>query len=357
MRLLKGKWMLVALVVSMVVSSVAFGATDEPKQEMTLKWSYGGAPSGYTAEGMKWAIEEISRRTGGKIKGAVYFSTLFDERDVFSSVGKRVADVAFAPGYFTVPKNPYYSTVELPGPFTDPWVLGRAEHEMLMNDPRVRAEFDRFNTVCFSAHCCGIQVIVNRKVINSLKDLKGARIRAAGGVWVNLSKEVGMVPVAMPPAEVYDALSKGVIDAAQTDVLTVQMLKWEEVARSFLLPGPGNMAPNGWIMNKDLWNSLPKSTRDVFLQVGNEFNEWESREQVRRQDAFLKQCETKGIRILRSTAEEKSEFEAAGATVREAWFKEWDSKGFETRAFYEDLMKLAAKYQQEVAKKGYPWGK
>ena len=357
MRLLKNKWMLAALVVSLVVSSVAFGATDEPKQEMTLKWSYGGAPSGYTAEGMKWAIEEISRRTGGKIKGAVYFGTLFDERDVFSSIGKRVADVAFAPGPFTVPKNPYFATVELQGPVTDPWALGRAENEMLMNDPRVRAEFNGFNTVCFAAHCCGTQIIVSKKVINSVNDLKGARVRAPGAVWVNLSKELGMVPVAMPPIEVYDALGKGVIDAAIAEVLAVPMLKWEEVTKSFLLPGVGNMAPIAWIMNKDLWNSLPQSARDVFVQVGNELNEWESREQIRREGTFLKQCESKGIRVLRSTAEEKSKFEAAARAVREAWFKEWDSKGLETRAFYEDLMKLAAKYQQEVAKKGYPWGK
>jgi TRAP-type C4-dicarboxylate transport system substrate-binding protein len=357
MRLLKGKWMLAVLVVSLIVSPVAFGVADEPKQEMTLKWSYGGAPSGYTAEGMKWAIEEITRRTGGKIKGAVYFGTLFDERDVFSSIGKRVADVAFAVGYFTVPKNPYFSTVELQGPVTDPWVLGRAESEMLMNDPRVRAEFDGFNTVCFATHCCGTQIIVTKKVINSVSDLKGARVRAPGACWVNLSKGIGMVPVAMPPIEVYDALGKGVIDAAITEVLAVPMLKWEEVSKTFLLPGIGNMAPIAWVMNKDLWNSLPKSTRDVFLQVGNELSEWESREQIKREGAFLKQCEAKGIRILRSTAEEKSEFEAAARAVREAWFKEWDSKGLETKAFYEDLMKLVAKYQQEVAKKGYPWGK
>jgi TRAP-type C4-dicarboxylate transport system substrate-binding protein len=357
MRLLKGKWMLLALAVSLVFSSVAFGSPDEPKQVMTLKWSYGGAPSGYTAEGMKWAIEEINKRTGGKIKGATYFSTLFDERDVFSSVGKGVADVAFAPGYFTVPKNPYLATVELQGPVIDLWALGRAENEMLMNDPRVRAEFDRFNTFAFAAHCCGTQVIVSRKVIDSLNDLKGARIRAAGAGWVKLCKEIGMVPVSMPPTEVYDALGKGVIDASHTDVLTVQMLKWEEAAKSFLLPGLGNMAPIVWVMNKDLWNSLPKSIRDVFLQVGDELNEWESREQIKREGAFLKQCEAKGIRVLRSTAEEKSKFEAGAAAVREAWFKEWDSRGLETKAFYENLMKLVAKYQQEVATKGYPWGK
>lgn len=53
-----------------------------------------------------------------------------------------------------------------------------------------------------------------RKEIKSLADIQGLRIRVTG-LGAEIYKRLGAVPVAIPPAEVYPALERGVIDAVE----------------------------------------------------------------------------------------------------------------------------------------------
>src|SRR5690606_3264232 len=60
-----------------------------------------------------------------------------------------------------------------------------------------------------------------REKADRLDDLKGKRVRTGGGLMSDISKELGMVGVLLPPTAVYESGSTGVIDGA---MLTLETL-------------------------------------------------------------------------------------------------------------------------------------
>src|SRR4029450_9455373 len=58
--------------------------------------------------------------------------------------------------------------------------------------------------------------VFSRKPVKSINDLKGMKVRISGAVIGQTVRELGVVPVLMPPNEVVEAMGRGTIDATTT---------------------------------------------------------------------------------------------------------------------------------------------
>ncbi|RAI24717.1 hypothetical protein CH340_25995, partial [Rhodoplanes serenus] len=56
--------------------------------------------------------------------------------------------------------------------------------------------------------------IFARRTIRSNADLKGMKVRIVGPIVGQTVKELGMVPILMPPNEIVEAIGRGTVDAA-----------------------------------------------------------------------------------------------------------------------------------------------
>jgi TRAP-type mannitol/chloroaromatic compound transport system substrate-binding protein len=103
-----------------------------------------------------------------------------------------------------------------------------------------------------------------RKEINSLDDLKGLKLRMAG-LGGEVMKRLGATPVLTPPAEVFQAMSSGTVDAAEL------IGPWNdaafglfEVADFYYLPGFHEVGPTAEILiNQGAWDALPLDLQAV----------------------------------------------------------------------------------------------
>ncbi len=104
--------------------------------------------------------------------------------------------------------------------------------------------------------------IFSRRPIKSVADLKGMKVRILGPVIGATAKELGMVPVLMPPNEVVEAMGRGTIDATITVPVAVVDFGIDRVTSyDYLLPlGSG---PLTLLMNRAKFNALPKAAQDV----------------------------------------------------------------------------------------------
>jgi len=98
-----------------------------------------------------------------------------------------------------------------------------------------------------------------RKEINTLDDLKGVKMRIAGIAGQVMSK-VGVIPQQIGGGDIYPALEKGTIDAAEFvgpyDDLKLGLHK---VAKYYYYPGWWEGGPTVHaFFNLEKWNSLPK---------------------------------------------------------------------------------------------------
>src|SRR6266853_2792466 len=114
-----------------------------------------------------------------------------------------------------------------------------------------------------------------RKPIKSVADLKGLKFRIGGTGGTVLSR-LGVVPQQIAGGDIYPALGKGTIDAAEwVGPYDDEKLGFYKVAPHYYYPGwweGGTMLLS--FVNLDKWNALPKYYQSVLEQAGHYANNW-----------------------------------------------------------------------------------
>jgi TRAP-type mannitol/chloroaromatic compound transport system substrate-binding protein len=114
-----------------------------------------------------------------------------------------------------------------------------------------------------------------RKEINTVDDLKGLKMRI-GGFAGKVMQKLGVVPQQLAGGDIYPALEKGTIDAAEwVGPYDDEKLGFYKVAPHYYYPGWWEGGPMLLaLINQDKWNSLPKSYQSLIEQAGLAANTW-----------------------------------------------------------------------------------
>ena len=107
-----------------------------------------------------------------------------------------------------------------------------------------------------------------RKEINTVADLKGLKMRI-GGFAGKVIEKLGVIPQQIAGGEIYQALEKGTIDAAEwVGPYDDEKLGFQKVAPYYYYPGWWEGGPTlHTLVNMAKWNELPKSYQ-AMLQIG-----------------------------------------------------------------------------------------
>lgn len=104
-----------------------------------------------------------------------------------------------------------------------------------------------------------------KKEIREVEDLKGLKFRV-GGFGGEIMQRMGAVPLSIPGGEIYPALEKGVIDAAEfVGPYDDEKLGLHKVAPNYYFPsfleGGGQIS---MYVGEKAWNSLPQEYKTIF---------------------------------------------------------------------------------------------
>ncbi|MDC7785024.1 TRAP transporter substrate-binding protein DctP [Rhodoplanes sp. TEM] len=169
-----------------------------------------------------------------------------------------VADIAFINPSLVPGRFPDDQVFELPGLLKD---LGEGT--------KLYAELVKSNSLrgYGDYHVIGSFMNANynlysRRPIRSNADLKGMKVRIVGPIVGQTVKELGMVPVLMPPNEIVEAIGRGTVDAATLVPAAVIDFGVDRVtSHSYLLDlGAG---PLGVVMNRARYEALPAEAKAV----------------------------------------------------------------------------------------------
>ena len=114
-----------------------------------------------------------------------------------------------------------------------------------------------------------------RKEIKTVEDLKGLKFRIGGFAGQVLTK-LGVVPQQIAGGDIYSALEKGTIDAAEwVGPYDDEKLGFNKVAKYYYYPGwwEGGAQLSLYI-NTRSWDSLPKNYQSLLEAAGAEANQW-----------------------------------------------------------------------------------
>jgi TRAP-type mannitol/chloroaromatic compound transport system substrate-binding protein len=142
---------------------------------------------------------------------------------------------------------------------------------------------DLLNDLLKSYNCIGIAAANTgaqmggwfRKEIKSVDDLKGLKFRI-GGFGGTIVAKVGVVPQQLAAGDIYPALEKGTIDAAEwVGPYDDEKLGFVKIARYYYYPGWWEGCGQSHnIINLAKWNELPKSYQAAVISASNDTWEW-----------------------------------------------------------------------------------
>ena len=114
-----------------------------------------------------------------------------------------------------------------------------------------------------------------RKEIKTVDDLKGLKMRI-GGFAGQAMQKLGVVPQQLAGGDIYPALEKGTIDAAEwVGPYDDEKLGFNKVAPHYYYPGWWEGGPMLLsLVNLDKWNSLPKSYQASSSRPASRANNW-----------------------------------------------------------------------------------
>ena len=114
-----------------------------------------------------------------------------------------------------------------------------------------------------------------RKEIKSLDDMKGLKFRVGGFAGRILGK-LGVVPQQLAAGDIFPALEKGTIDAAEwVGPYDDEKLGFNKIAQYYYSPGYWEGGPTLMtLVNEKKWNELPKNYQAALLAACGEANSW-----------------------------------------------------------------------------------
>jgi len=116
----------------------------------------------------------------------------------------------------------------------------------------------------------GREAFVSKVAINGVDDFKGVKVRSPEGLAADVFRRAGATPVSLPSSEVYTALEKGIIDAADNSVYANNDANgMHKVAKFPIYPGIHSMPILQFTINQGVWDGLTDKERSVLEETYN----------------------------------------------------------------------------------------
>ena len=162
--------------------------------------------------------------------------------------------------------NTIYQTV-LPGKETLA-ASGAALETMYLDCPTCMEELKNLNIVALSGWDTSPYYLGCTSEVGSLADLKGKKVRAAGGS-VRLMEALGATPVAATLVEAINLLQTGGIDCMFGVSNWYRSFGYADFVKYHVDVPLGMTGPaTGWIMNRDAWNGLSDEAKALHIKMG-----------------------------------------------------------------------------------------
>ena len=129
-------------------------------------------------------------------------------------------------------------------------------------------------------------------------------------------KRIGAAPVNIPGAEVYTALERGVVEAADWGTLGMNDdLGYHAIAPYPLYPGFHSAPMADVAVNMDRWNALPDDIKALVEMAVRDFNR-DMVEQIAMQDAAVAAtAAANGIELINWSSEERRKYREVAASI------------------------------------------
>ena len=312
-------------------------------ESVTLKYSnYYPEASAVSQNIHKPVLVSISNGTNGAVQFQEYWaSSLHSLLDGFKAARSGLTDMTQA-YCFTLPTSfnlPHCDS--LPFAFANS-VVGSVVMEELYAK-YFKQEYEKQGVYNAFYPVLEYTGIICNKPIRTLEDLKGKKLYVPGGMLQTVYKALGVTPVLIAPAELFQALQRGILDGAVYPAGLVIPQRYHEVCK-YWTNATICYGAIPFAMNRKKFDSLSldlKKTLYYQLRQGNVLMGKLYYDMDRAAVNVMKQA---GVEIIDLSPEEKERWVKTTAHVWDDFIAENEKKGLPARQLCDDIRTLNAKF-------------
>lgn len=294
---------------------------------------------------LKQWVAEVEKAADGAVKIDTFPSAaLLKPAETYDGIVSGTADIGNGVFAYTRGRFPVMEGFELPGIY-----FGSCAATTMVAVEGVK----KFNpkelsdTKLMFLYSVGPGSLYSKKKINSLNDLKDMRIRATG-LTAKSIEALGATPVAMPMNDVYESLSKGVIDGNIGPPEVLKGWKQADVTKFITIMPPVYNSIQYTVMNLDKWNSLPKNVQKAIEGVNEAFSLkagqiWDSEQKENGIDYGLSQ----GMKIIRMSDADNEKALALMQPLLDDYIDRMNEKGLPGKEIVDFVKARAAVYSRK----------
>lgn len=313
------KKFLSGLAAAAIVGTMSFSAQAADVYKMKFQSSDNAGNANFILK-QEWA-QRVKEMSNGRIDiEMVPVGSIVKHTETLDAIGMGILDGhVTATGYFSG-KDPAFGLLgNTVGAWSDP-------NEMLLfvefggGTELFEELYEPYGVQFIGASATGLEAFVSKKPLDGVDDLKGLKLRAPEGLVQAVFAAAGASPVNLPGSEVYTALDKGVIDAADYTVFsTNEQQGMHKIANHPVYPGFHSLPVLEVSMNKAKWDSMSDDLKMILKVSVRDFARQMTQQLKLNDMAAVAAVKERGdVTIHDWPAEERNKF-------RSIAMKEWKS--------------------------------
>lgn len=208
--------------------------------------------------------------------------------------------------------------------------------------PEWQAEYEGTKVLTYGTS--GMMYILSKNPIRSLSDLKGKTVRAQCDIGYKLVEENGGSAVKMPLSELYDALSKGVVDAVMIPIDTLETMQLDGIVHYATLV----KVAEPWYVHKFIseksWNKLSENQQNALLEASEERMQIELAGVQDLTQSALDYAAEKGVEIIEFSDADYDTIFAQCESIAKAEVEKLNAAGYDGDAIFEKARQVVEKY-------------
>jgi TRAP-type transport system periplasmic protein len=212
--------------------------------------------------------KELEKRTNGRVK-VTYLpgSTLVPAPQGYEAAVRGITDISISAPAWTAGRFPLSEVLDLPLGYKDGLQATLLANEFYKKfKPK---EYDDAKILYFWSVAPG--VFMTLKPVPTIEGLKGLKMRA-GGNQAKIARAMGVTPVSVPIADIYEGLQRAVIDGIVFYPEGLKGWKYADLIRGLQVnPGINYAGACVFAMNKKKWDSLPPDIQDIIEKMNEEW--------------------------------------------------------------------------------------
>ncbi len=218
---------------------------------------------------VEW-VKKVEARSNGELQPKIFYGTaLLPPQAHLSGLQDGIAQLTHHAGTYTPSDLPEDNVISmLAMGIDDTMAAAMAMTDFGLTDKAMQARYKKLGIVFAGGFATPQYILMCKKPIKTLADLKGVKIRTPGAVQADWARSVGAVPVTVPSTEMFTGLEKGQLDCASNAGNDLKTRSLWDVAKHTNMVSLG-LYFHGWqyAFNRDFWKSLSPAHRRILLDT------------------------------------------------------------------------------------------